>query len=92
MKHKTEISTAAAALGSLGGQSKSAAKTAAVRENGKLGGRPVMYRQFVSHGFLRVKRWDSERGEYVQIGSFAGPDAVKNAEERIAEDKQARAI
>jgi hypothetical protein len=51
-----------------------------------------MYRQFVSHGFLRVKRWDSERGEYVQIGSFAGPDAVKNAEERIAEDKQARAI
>ena len=40
MKHKTEISTAAAALGSLGGQSKSAAKTAAVRENGKLGGRP----------------------------------------------------
>ena len=92
MKHETEISNAAAALGRIGGQSKSAAKSAAVRENGKLGGRPIMYRQFVSYGFLRVKRWDSERGEYVQIGSFAGPDAVKNAEERIADDKRVRAV
>lgn len=35
-----QISQAASALGRLGGQSKSAAKQQAARENGKLGGRP----------------------------------------------------
>ena len=44
MKYKNELSSAAAALGRLGGikggKSKSAAKIAAVRENGKKGGRP----------------------------------------------------
>ncbi len=37
MKKKNK---AAVALGRLGGKAKSAAKTTAVRENGKLGGRP----------------------------------------------------
>ena len=36
----TEINNAASALGRLGGSVKSEAKSAAVRENGKLGGRP----------------------------------------------------
>lgn len=44
MKYKNELSSAAAALGRLGGmkggKSKSAAKIAAVRENGRKGGRP----------------------------------------------------
>lgn len=84
------ISKAAAALGRKGGKVTSVAKAAAVRENGKLGGRPVAYKMFNSHGFLRVSRWDSERGEYVQIGSFAGEGATKRAEERIADDKAAR--
>ena len=35
-----EISAAAAALGRRGGASRSAAKVAAVRENGRKGGRP----------------------------------------------------
>ena len=35
-----ERSRAASALGKLGGSAKSEAKSAAVRENGKLGGRP----------------------------------------------------
>ena len=35
-----DASKAAAALGRLGGRSKSAAKIAAARANGKLGGRP----------------------------------------------------
>jgi hypothetical protein len=35
-----DIHSAAAALGRLGGLAKSAAKARAVRENGKLGGRP----------------------------------------------------
>ena len=35
-----EVSAAAAALGRLGGLSRSPAKVAAVRENGKKGGRP----------------------------------------------------
>ena len=34
------MNSAAQSLGRLGGLAKSAAKTAAVRENGKLGGRP----------------------------------------------------
>ena len=87
MKNKHELSTAAAALGRIGGKSKSEAKKTAVRENGKLGGRPPMYRQFVSYGFLRVSRWDSASKQYIQIGSFAGPDAIQNAAQRIAEDK-----
>lgn len=86
----TDISQAAAALGRKGGSVKSEAKAAAVRANGALGGRPVAYRQFNSHGFLRVKRWDSERREYVQIGSYAGPDAVQLAEACISADKTAR--
>ena len=44
MKYKNELSSAAAALGRLGGmkggKSRSAAKIAAVRENGRKGGRP----------------------------------------------------
>lgn len=52
-------------------------------------GLPQKYRTFFSHGFLRVKRWDETRGEYVQIGSFAGPDAARRANERIAEDSAA---
>jgi hypothetical protein len=36
-----QIHQAAQALGRLGGLAKSAAKTQAVRENGKLGGRPA---------------------------------------------------
>lgn len=44
MKYKSELSSAAAALGRLGGmkggRSRSAAKVAAVRANGKKGGRP----------------------------------------------------
>jgi len=87
MNKNTDISQAAAALGRKGGLSKSDAKTAAVRANGALGGRPVTYRTFNSYGFLRVKRWDSGRGEYVQIGSFAGPDAMERADECIANDK-----
>lgn len=86
----TDISKAAAALGRKGGSAKTESKATAARSNGAKGGRPVEYRQFNSNGFLRVKRWDSERGEYVQIGSFAGPDAVQRATERIAEDKAAR--
>lgn len=39
-----DISKAAAALGRKGGQSTSEAKRAAVRANGKLGGRPRVYR------------------------------------------------
>lgn len=38
--HVDEITKAAAALGRLGGLAKSANKTAAVRKNGKKGGRP----------------------------------------------------
>jgi hypothetical protein len=38
--NNSEISTAAATLGRLGGKSRSERKAAAVRENGKLGGRP----------------------------------------------------
>ena len=38
---KSEISRIASILGTLGGSSKSEAKTKAVRENGKLGGRPA---------------------------------------------------
>lgn len=86
----TDISQAAAALGRKGGSVKSEAKASAVRANGALGGRPVEYRQFNAYGFLRVKRWDSERREYVQIGSYAGADAVKLAEACIAADKAAR--
>jgi hypothetical protein len=67
------------------GAKTSAAKAASSRANAKLGGWPKGKPR-------KPKRWDSERGEYVQIGSFAGPDAVKNAEERIAEDKLAQAI
>ena len=37
----SDIHSAAAALGRLGGLAKSAAKARAVRENGKLGGRPL---------------------------------------------------
>ena len=44
MKYESELSFAAAALGRLGGmkggKSRSAAKVAAVRENGRKGGRP----------------------------------------------------
>lgn len=44
MKYESELSFAAAALGRLGGmkggKSRSAAKVAAVRENGRNGGRP----------------------------------------------------
>ena len=44
MKYEREVSSAAAALGRLGGmkggKSRSAAKVAAVRENGRKGGRP----------------------------------------------------
>jgi len=36
----TDLSKAAAALGKKGGESKSEAKAAAARENGKKGGRP----------------------------------------------------
>lgn len=39
-KPSPEVSAAAAALGRLGGLSRSPAKIAAVRENGKKGGRP----------------------------------------------------
>jgi hypothetical protein len=38
---KSKISKAAADLGRLGGKARTAAKLAAVRANGKLGGRPV---------------------------------------------------
>jgi hypothetical protein len=38
---KKDIHLAAQALGKLGGLAKSKAKATAVRENGKLGGRPV---------------------------------------------------
>lgn len=40
MATKAEISAAAAAMGRKGGRAKSPAKTKAVRENAKLGGRP----------------------------------------------------
>ena len=44
MKYKSEVSSAAAALGRLGGmkggKSRSAAKVEAVRDNGRKGGRP----------------------------------------------------
>ena len=44
MKYESEVSSAAAALGRLGGmkggRSRSAEKVAAVRENGRKGGRP----------------------------------------------------
>ena len=39
--NKKDIHSAAQALGKLGGLAKSKAKAKAVRENGKLGGRPV---------------------------------------------------
>ena len=39
--HKKDIHSAAQTLGKLGGLAKSKAKAKAVRENGKLGGRPV---------------------------------------------------
>jgi hypothetical protein len=39
--NKNDIHSAAQTLGKLGGLAKSAAKATAVRENGKLGGRPV---------------------------------------------------
>jgi hypothetical protein len=39
--NKKDIHSAAQALGKLGGLAKSKAKATAVRENGKLGGRPV---------------------------------------------------
>jgi hypothetical protein len=82
------ISKAARALGRKGGSSKSKAKQSSSRENGKAGGRPPKYKQFVSYGFLRVHKWDAVRKVYTQIGSFAGPDAIKNADARIAEDKR----
>jgi hypothetical protein len=39
--NKKDIHSAAQALGRLGGKAKSEAKAQAVRENGKLGGRPL---------------------------------------------------
>jgi len=41
------VSVAAAALGSIGGKSKSPAKVAAVRRNGRLGGRPRKVKELV---------------------------------------------
>ena len=41
---RADYQDAAATLGKLGGSAKSAAKAAAVRENGKLGGRPALIR------------------------------------------------
>lgn len=40
MSEMSEVSRAAAALGRIGGKSKSAKKLAACRANGKFGGRP----------------------------------------------------
>lgn len=78
-------SKAAAVLGSV----RSASKTAAARKNGQLGGRPAAYRRFHSGGFLRLSKLQPADGgdRYLLIGSFAGPDAVAQADELERRDR-----
>ena len=55
------MNKAAQSLGRLGGLAKSDAKAAAVRENGKLGGRPK-----------KKKNWDKETWQYRAFGYLPG--------------------
>jgi len=47
------------------------------------------YRRFYSHGFLRLSKLQPADGgdRYLQIGSFAGPDAVAEADELERRDR-----
>lgn len=53
---------------------------------------PSPYRTFISHGFLRVSRYNPESREYTHIASISAAceDADKRASEVIAKDKAER--
>ena len=51
--------------------------------------RPDAYRRFYSYGFLRLSKLQPANGgdRYLQIGSFAGPDAGSEADELERRDR-----
>ena len=57
----TNLSEAAAAMGSVGGKSKSQAKKAASRENGKTGGRPLKTGKLTRSGLWRRKQREAAK-------------------------------
>jgi hypothetical protein len=75
---KFDLSEAAAALGKKGGSAKSDKKAAAVRENGRKGGRPRGQRVF--WGLVKFRR---VQGNFVRVGPveswFAGTKAEADA-------------
>lgn len=90
-EQKKEIATtkAAAALGAKGGRAKTAVKAAAVRENGKLGGKPVKFSVEVevskplapavegaAHEAWRTKR-EAYRAELDAAGKTGNPRRLK---------------
>ena len=69
MKKQNEIKSAAAALGRKGGKSKSAAKLAAIAENGKKGGRPKSPYDSKFHRDGSVTVWDCLNQGWVRTSS-----------------------
>ena len=57
----TNLSEAAAAMGREGGKSRSQAKKAASRENGKTGGRPLKTGNLSPSGLWRRKQREAQR-------------------------------
>ena len=73
LKEKEEIKAAAAAMGKLGGSVKSEAKAAAVRENGKKGGRPKKQKALKGNNHNAYRIFSRDGTDY---GVWTGKDAL----------------